>query len=153
MNVLVIALDTADPMELPDAEVLVVAPALNSRLRRWLSDEDEARRLAGVRADATVRRLERRGLHAEGHVGDGDPLQAIADVLPLFAADEIVIAGEPQLADDLALRVQARFGLPALRGEVPLPRAASACSPRPPDLPAASSGSAAAGTAGPATRR
>jgi len=25
------------------AEVLVVAPALNSRLRHWLSDEDEAR--------------------------------------------------------------------------------------------------------------
>ena len=33
------------------------------------------------------------------------------------------------------------------------PRPASACSPRPPNLPAASSGSAAAGTAGPATRR
>ena len=33
------------------------------------------------------------------------------------------------------------------------PRAASACSPGRPDLPAASSGSAAAGTAGPATRR
>jgi hypothetical protein len=62
MNVLVIALDSAGPMQLPKAQVLVVAPALNSRLKRWLSDEDEARRLAAERALATVERLERRGL-------------------------------------------------------------------------------------------
>src|SRR5215218_10028612 len=99
MNVLVIALDTAAldtaaPVDLPEPEMLVVAPALNSRLRRWLSDEDDARRLAGARASATVERLERRGLHAHGQIGDGDPLQAIADALPVFAADEIVIAGD-----------------------------------------------------------
>ena len=42
MNVLVIALD-AETVDLGDAEVLVVAPAVNSRLRHWLSDEDGAR--------------------------------------------------------------------------------------------------------------
>ena len=128
MNVLVIALDAAGAVDVPESQVLVVAPALNSRLRHWLSDEDEARRLAGERLDATVERLESRGVHAEGHVGDPDPLQAIADVLPLFPADEIVIAGHPvrrrALADQLAARASARFGLPVLRSEEPLPRAA-----------------------------
>src|SRR5262245_64741276 len=104
MNVLVITLDAASPVHLPESEVLVVAPALNSRLRRWLSDEDGARRLAGERADATVERLERSGLHAQGQIGDGDPLQAIADALPLFHADEIVIAGATSLAERPAAR-------------------------------------------------
>jgi hypothetical protein len=124
MNVLVIALDAASPVDVPQAEVLVVAPAINSRLRRWLSDEDDARRLAAERAGAAVGRLESRGLRAVGRVGDGDPLQAIADALPVFAADEIVIAGDTSFAERLAARARARFGLPVLRGEEALPHAA-----------------------------
>jgi nucleotide-binding universal stress UspA family protein len=96
MNVLVIALDAETPVVVPESEVFVVAPALNSRLRRWLSDEDEARRLAGKRADAAVERLERRGLHAHAQVGDGDPLQAIEDALRTFAPDELVISTHPE---------------------------------------------------------
>jgi len=99
--------------------VLVVAPALNSRLRRWLSDEDEARRQAEERAEACVSRLERSGVHACGRVGDADPLQAIADALPVFAADEIVIAAHPErsgrLADDVTTRARNRFALPISR--------------------------------------
>src|SRR5438105_2018100 len=124
VNVLVIALDAGSPVELPESEVLVIAPALNSRLRRWLSDEDGARRVAGERADATVERLERSGHHVHGLVGDADPLQAIADVLPLFAADEIVIAGDLSFAERLAIKARARFGLPVLPGREVLPYAA-----------------------------
>ena len=124
MNVLVIALDSASPVDLPESQVLVVAPALNSRLRRWLSDEDGARRLAGAHASATVQRLELRGLHAKGQIGDGDPLQAMEDALPVFAADEIVIAGDTSLAERLVARARARFGLPVLRGDEMLARAA-----------------------------
>ena len=124
MNVLVIALDTASLVDVPESEVLVVAPALNSRLRRWLSDEDGARHLAGVRASATVERLERPGVHAHGQIGDGDPLQAIADALPVFAADEIVIAGDTRFAERVAARARARFRLPVLRGDEMLARAA-----------------------------
>ena len=124
MNVLVITLDAETAVEVPESEVLVVAPALNSRLRRWLSDEDEARRLARERADAAVERLERRGFHAEAQVGDGDPLQAIADALPVFPADEIVIAGDRSVAEIVAARARARFGLPVLRGDEALPHAA-----------------------------
>ena len=39
MNVLIVALDAVVPTEVTEADVLVVAPALNSKLRHWLSDE------------------------------------------------------------------------------------------------------------------
>ena len=127
MHLLIVALDTAIPAALPDAEILVVVPALNSRLRHWLSDEDAARRRAAERAAAIVDRLERTGAHAEGRVGDADPLLAIADALPTFPADEIVIAAQPErstrLADELVTRARDRFGLPTFRGEA-LPGAA-----------------------------
>ena len=58
-NVLVIALDAAGPLDLTGRHVLVVAPALNSRLRHWMSDDGEARRAAEERLEATVDGLER----------------------------------------------------------------------------------------------
>ena len=119
MNVLILALDAVVPAEVPDAHVLVVAPALNSWLRHWLSDEDAARRRAEERVAACLERLERSGVQAEGRVGDADPLQAIADALPTFPADEIVIAAQPEhsprLADELVSRARDRFALPIFR--------------------------------------
>lgn len=118
-NVLVIALDAAGPLDLTGRHVLVVAPALNSRLRHWMSDDGEARRAAAERLDATVDGLERAGVHASGHIGDADPLQAIADALPTFAADEVVIAAQSVeldgRADALAERARKRFALPVLQ--------------------------------------
>jgi hypothetical protein len=128
MNLLIVALDTAVPAEVPDADVLVVAPALNSRLRRWLSDEDEARRRAEKRAATVVDWLEQSGVHAEGRVGDADPLLAIADALPTFPADEIVISAKPEcsgrLADKLLSRARDRFAVPIFRAAESLPPAA-----------------------------
>jgi hypothetical protein len=93
--VLIVALDAVIPTEVPHANVLVVAPALNSRLRHWLSDEDATRRRAGERATAFVDWLEETGVQAKGQVGDADPLLAIADALATFPADEIMIAAQP----------------------------------------------------------
>jgi hypothetical protein len=128
MNLLVVVLDAALPENVPHADVLVVGPALNSRLRHWVSDEDDARRRAGERVAAYVGRLERGGVRAWGHVGDPDPLQAIADVLPTFAADEILFEARTErsiaLADKLASRAQDLFALPAFRAGESLPHAA-----------------------------
>jgi hypothetical protein len=125
---LVVALDAPIPLELSNAEVLVVAPAQNSWLRRWVSDEDAARSRAEERVAAWLDRFERRGVHAQGRVGDADPLQAIADALPTFPADEIVIAGRSdrstRLADELVARARRRFGLPVVCAEESLPSAA-----------------------------
>jgi len=76
-------------------QVLVVCPALNSPVRTWASDEDGARSAAQERLDASLARLRRDGVQAQGEIGDGDPLQAIEDALRTFGADEIVISTHP----------------------------------------------------------
>jgi hypothetical protein len=127
MNVLVIALDAAVPLDVPEAEVLVVAPALNTRLRHWLSDDAGARRAAEERLAACLDRLERTAAHARGSVGDADPVQAIADALATFPADEIVIVGHPQRsrphAEELTSRARERFAVPISDAEA-MPNAA-----------------------------
>jgi len=100
-------------------EVLVVAPALNSRLRHWMSDVDGARRAAEERLKTCLERLDAAGVRACGEIGDGDPLQAIADALSVFAAEEIIIATHPEershwLAHDLVGRARSRFSQPVL---------------------------------------
>jgi GNAT superfamily N-acetyltransferase len=102
-----------------DADVLVVAPALNSRLRHWLSDEDGARRAAEHRLTGALDRLAAAGVRAEGVVGDADPLQALTDALAWFGADEVVISTHPEmrshwLARKLVDRARARFDVPIL---------------------------------------
>ena len=128
MNLLIVALDPAIPVDVPDANVLVVAPAVNSWLRHWLSDDAAARRQAEERVGAYVDRLERSGVHAEGRVGDADPLQAIADTLPTFSADEILIAAGSEIAaraaNGLVTRARLRFSVPVSRAEESLPMAA-----------------------------
>lgn len=77
-------------------EVLVVAPALNSPLRHWVSDEDPARADAQLRLEASVEHLRGAGLqHVRGEVGDSEPLQAIEDALRTFGADEMIISTHP----------------------------------------------------------
>ena len=95
----------------------MIAPALNSRLRHWLSDEDEARRSAGLRLAESLEHLSAVGIEAKGVVGDTDPVQAITDALREFDADEIVIAMHPEgrshwLTHGLVGRVRRRFDQP-----------------------------------------
>jgi len=79
-----------------DEQVLVVTPALNSPLRHWASDEDNARVEAQKRLDASLERLRAGGIDAKGEVGDAEPLQAMEDALRLFGADEIIISTHPE---------------------------------------------------------
>lgn len=100
-------------------ELLVVAPALNSRLRHWLSDVDRARRAAELRLDHCLEILWTYGLDASGAVGDADPMQAIEDGLRAFPADEIVIATHPPgrshwLEHRLVERARHRFPQPVV---------------------------------------
>jgi hypothetical protein len=78
------------------SKVHVVAPALNSPVRHWASDEDPARRAAEERLQTSLARLREGGIDASGAVGDSEPLQAIEDGLRLFDADEIVISTHPE---------------------------------------------------------
>jgi hypothetical protein len=76
-------------------ELLLVCPALNSRVRTWTSDEDPARAEAQSRLDASLARLGEAGVSVRGEIGDGDPLQALEDALREFPADEIVVSTHP----------------------------------------------------------
>jgi GABA permease len=105
-RILVVANETVGGEELFDVisrraaeaeeHVLVVCPALNSAVKTWVSDEDEARRAARTRLDATLARLAAAGVDARGEVGDSDPLQSIDDAMRTFGADEIVISTHPE---------------------------------------------------------
>ena len=97
-----------------DADVLVVAPALQGRLTFWTSADDGPRRVAEARLAACLASLHAAGVSAEGLVGDADPLLAIEDALRLFPAEEIVIATHPErrsnwLARDIVGRARERF--------------------------------------------
>ncbi len=100
-----------------DAEVLVVAPALNSRLRFLASDPDPAIHRAEEVAQESTERMGEEGIDAAGDTGESDPLQAIEDALVTFEAEEIVLCTNPEgernwLEDDVVDDVKERF--PAL---------------------------------------
>ncbi len=100
-----------------DAEVLVVAPALNSKLRFWMSDPDSAIERAEAVQEETVERMDEEGVDAAGDIGESDPVLAIQDALTTFAADEIVLFTHPRgernwLEEGVVDEVKERFGLP-----------------------------------------
>jgi hypothetical protein len=80
----------------PRSRVLVISPALNTPLKHWVSDSDEARAAAYRRLDHSLGALREAGIEAAGEVGDSDPLQAIEDAMRTFGPDEIVISTHPE---------------------------------------------------------
>jgi hypothetical protein len=115
------------------AEVLVVSPALNTPLKHWVSDDDEARDAAQERLDRSLARLKESGIEARGEVGDGEPLQAIEDALRTFGADEIIISTHPEgrsnwLEKGVVSDARERFAVPIThvvgerRSPAPAPR-------------------------------
>ena len=108
-------------------EVLVVTPALNSPLKHWVSDEDDARAAAQERLDASLAKLAAAGVAARGEVGDGDPLQAMEDALRTFGADEIIISTHPEgrshwLERGVVEKARERFAVPITHVVVDLER-------------------------------
>ena len=73
------------------AEVLVVAPALNTRRHFLFSDVDSAIERAEEVQQETVERMDEEGVDAAGDTGESDPLLALQDALQTFPADEIVL--------------------------------------------------------------
>ena len=86
-----IGADTAD-----EAEVFVVAPALNSKARYFLADVDPAIERAEQVQEETVERLNEEGVDASaGVTGEADPMLALQDALATYDADEIVLFTHP----------------------------------------------------------
>jgi hypothetical protein len=109
------------------AEVLVVTPALNTPLKHWVSDDDEARDAAQQRLHRSLARLNEAGIEARGEIGDGEPLQAIEDALRTFGADEIIISTHPEgrsnwLEKGVVSGARERFAVPITHVVVDLER-------------------------------
>jgi hypothetical protein len=112
-----------------DAEIRVVCPALNTRLKTWASDEDSARSAATERLASMLQTLAADGLPAEGDIGDGDPVQAMEDELRKFPADEVIISTHPPgrsnwLERGVVERARERFEVPVTHVVVDLEREA-----------------------------
>jgi hypothetical protein len=104
-RILVIANETADGPALRrelmerasrgPIQVFVLCPALNSRLRHWLSDEDGARTRAELRLNASLSALAREGIECDGIVGDADPVVALTDGVRMFRPHEVIVSTHP----------------------------------------------------------
>jgi len=99
------------------AQLWVVCPALNSKVKHWTNEEDAAREEAGRRLDALLTGLRGQGFAAEGEIGDDDPVQAMEDALRQFPADEAIISTHPLgrsnwLERDVVTRARDRFDIP-----------------------------------------
>lgn len=116
-------------VEPQDAEVMVVAPALQkSALRFWLSDADEAIDKAEAVRSQTLEQLGDAGVSASADTGESDPLDAVEDALRTFAADRIVVfahpAGERRYREEIdAAEMSERFGVPVDQAEIAVDRA------------------------------
>jgi hypothetical protein len=125
-RLLVVANETAAGVPLRDAigvladdgaEVLVIAPALNTRLGYWAGDDRRARRSAAERLAYCLDQLAAVGIRSEGFVADSDPLLAIEDALRVYDADRILISTHPDgqsnwLARGIVERARERFPQP-----------------------------------------
>lgn len=98
-------------------EILVVTPALPSRLEWLASATDRAREQADERLRAVLGQIAELGGEAEGTVGADDPLLAFEDAIRDFDPDHLLIAlraGEDADWQETGLldQLQQRFGLP-----------------------------------------
>jgi hypothetical protein len=99
----------------PDADrpaVLVLAPALNSRLSHWLSDLRTARLEAQERLAVSLAVLAAAGVDARGQVGDTDPVQATEDALRSFSAREVIFVTAGRRGTAAAATVRRRLDRP-----------------------------------------
>jgi hypothetical protein len=108
-------------------ELRVVVPALNSKIKHWTNEEDQARAEAQQRLERLLAGLRSQGLEAGGGIGDADPVQAMEDALRLYSADEVIISTHPPgrsnwLEHDVVSRAQERFDVPVTHVVVDLER-------------------------------
>jgi hypothetical protein len=101
-RILVVAPPGTESVAVPDgAEVLVVVPALSSRVEALTGAVDDRR----GDAEATAAALEARIPGARAEVGADDPALAAEDALRIFGADEVLVAGDDGMLDAIRERV------------------------------------------------
>jgi len=101
-RVLVVAPPGTESVSVPDgAEVLVVVPALSSKVEALTGAVDDRR----GDAEATAIALEARLPGARAEVGADDPALAVEDALRMFGADEVLVVGSEEMVEAIRERV------------------------------------------------
>ncbi|MGH2906514.1 MAG: hypothetical protein ACRDKI_07060 [Solirubrobacterales bacterium] len=98
-------------------KVLVVAPALSSRLKYVFSDVDGPRAQAQERLDRSLELLAASGIRARGEVGDVNPVRAFEDEVALFEPDAVLVSTHPEgrshwLENHIVEKIEAKTDLP-----------------------------------------
>jgi len=101
----------------PGGRVVIVAPALSSRLKYLFSDVDGPRAQAQVRLDDSLELLRGQGLTAEGEVGDGNPVRAFQDAVAVYEPDAVLVSTHPPgrsnwLENGVVEKIEAHTDLP-----------------------------------------
>lgn len=76
--------------------VIIIAPALSSRLEYVFSDVDKPREEAQKRLDASIALLHESGIDAEGEVGDASPVRAFEDAVSIYEPDGVLVSTHPE---------------------------------------------------------
>jgi hypothetical protein len=92
-------------------EIVVIVPALASTVEALTGAVDDRRADAEQTAAALARQLSREGVPVRSEVGADNPVLAVDDALRTFGADEIVVAGDAELAE----KIQGRATVPVSR--------------------------------------
>ena len=101
------------PTGIPDeaTDVVVIVPALASKTEAVTGAVDDRRANAEQTALSLTRALSRDGRSVRGEIGADDPVLAVEDALRTFGADEILVAGD----DEMLEQVRARVAVPVRR--------------------------------------
>jgi hypothetical protein len=108
-------------------EVRVVCPILPSRAHHIASDIDRELAEARERLDRTLAWAAEHGVSATGHASAGTPIEAVADELRTFPADEVIVSTHPPerskwLESGLVERLQTELDIPVHHVVVDLAR-------------------------------
>jgi hypothetical protein len=82
-------------------EIVVVVPALASTVESLTGAVDDRRAEAERTAAVLAQQLTRDGVRVRAEVGADDPVLAVDDALRTFGADEIAVAGDEALAEQI----------------------------------------------------
>jgi hypothetical protein len=97
--------------------VIIIAPALGSRLEYVFSDVDHPREEAQARLNDSFKLLHDSGIDAEGEVGDISPVRSFEDAQVIYDPDGVLVSTHPEgksnwLEKDVVEKIRAKTDLP-----------------------------------------
>jgi hypothetical protein len=114
-RVLVVAAPGTSTVAVADdvTDVVIVVPALSSTTESITGAVDDRRAAAEETSLSLTRALSRDGRNVRSEVGADDPILAVEDALRKFGADEVIVAGDEAIVE----QIRSRVAVPVRRAE------------------------------------